>query len=338
MICIIIFSFIFNPLFAIEIFIAPISYIDSREEKVISRIEISKELANEAERYLYRKEIFLKEIKNAEINAPVSMIDAIKVSREEKAEYLLYGFVEKKEYTYRGEIKLLDYEKREISTVFYSSDDLENYERLIKDLSYKIVTYFDMIFDLKLAEEEPGKLRLSVPISLGYWSYISSDWMNTVTGTGAVSTGLDLITNDKIFPNFKHKTYLSWNLNIEYRYGIGKDEVELSGLHIINLSMPLRVHIESLSKEDGIFLGFGFLYEFDIANIEEKYAGDKRSLYTHIGILGSFGYQWKLNEKIRICFDNIIEVGFQERVMVSFSPRIRALYCIYTKEVTDKWK
>jgi len=326
------------PLFALEISIAPISYIDGKEEKVISRIEISKDIASRAEQQLYGKKIFVKEIKNKEVNAPVSMIDAIKVSREERSEYLLYGYVEKKEYTYKAEIRFLDFEKKEIKKIFYSSDDIENYERLIKDISYKIVLYLDSIFDLGLTEEKPGKLILSIPFSLGYWSYLSSQWMNTITGTGVISTGLDLITNDKTFPNLKHKTYLSCSLNIEYRYGLGKDDVELKDMHIISLSLPIRMHIESLSKEEGIFLGFGFSYEYDIANLEEMYAGDKRSLYTHIGIMGSFGYQWRVNKKLRIAFDNIIDVGFQEHPMLSFSPRIKMLYCIYTKEVADKWK
>jgi len=342
-ICIIIFSLIAitivaTPLFALEIYIAPISYIDAKGERVIPKIEISKEIAREAEKYLYGKNLFVKEIKNKELNAPVSMIDAIKASKEERAEYLLYGFVEKKEYTYRAEIRFLDFEKREIKKIFYSSDDIESYERLIKDLSYKIVSYLDTVFALGITEEKPGKLILSIPFSLGYWSYLSSQWMNTVTGTGAISTGFDLITNDRTFPNLKHKTYLSWNLNIEYCYGIGKDDVELKNMHIVSLSFPIRIHIESLSKEEGIFLGFGFLYEFDIANLEKTYGEAGRSLYTHIGVLGSFGYQWRLNERIRIAFDNIIDVGFQEHLMVSFSPRIRMLYCIYTKEITNKWK
>jgi hypothetical protein len=266
------------------------------------------------------------------------MIDAIKVSKEEKAEYLLYGFVEKKEYTYRAEIRLLDFEKREIRKIFYSSDDVENYERVIKDLSYKIVSYLDAIFALRIEEEKPGKLILSVPVSLGYWSYLSSEWMNTAIGTGAISTGLDLITNDRAFPNFKHKTYLAWGANLEYRYGVGKEDVELKGMHIISLGFPVRVHIESLSKEDGIFLGVGFYYEFDIANIEEKYRESKNSLYTHVGIMGSFGYQWRFNEKIKIAFDNIVDMGLQNPLMVSFSPRVRMLYSIYTKDRADKWK
>ena len=333
---ILLFIFAGSSLFALEIYVAPISFIE--DEKVFSKIEISKDIAREAEAYLHGKELFFKEIKNKGLNAPVAMIDAIKVSKEEKAEYLLYGFVEKREYTYRAEIRLLDFDKKEIRKIFYSADDIENYERVIKDLGYKIVSYLDALFALGVEEEKPGKLILSVPVSLGYWSYISSGWMNTATGTGAVSTGLDLITNDRAFRNFKHKTYLSWSLNLEYRYGIGKEDVELKGMHIITLGFPIRVHIDNLSKEDGVFFGFGFFYELDIANIEETYGESKSSLYTHLGLMVSVGYQWQLNEKIKIAFDNIVDIGLQSPSMVSFSPRIRMLYSFYVKERTNKWK
>ena len=323
---------------ALEIYIAPITYIDTKEETVISRMEISKEMRTETEKILYGKKIFLKEIRNEELNAPVSIIDAIKVSRDERADYLLYGFIEKKEYIYSAEIRFLDFGKRAISKIFYSTDDIENYERLIKDLSCKIVSYLDTIFDFGLREEKSGKFILSIPLSFGYWSYLSSDWRNTITGTGSISTGLNLITNDRRIYSLNHRSYLSWNLNIEYRYGIGKDDVELKDMHILTLSFPIRVHVESLSKEGGIFFGFGFLYDFNLANIEETYIGDKQTLYTHMGALGSFGYQGRISKRMRIAFDNIVDIGFQSRPMISYSPRIRMLYCIYTKEIINKWK
>ena len=335
---VIIIIFLIGPLFAVEIYVAPISYIDVKEEKVSTSIEIAKEISKECENYLLGKKVLLIEIRNEEINAPTSVLEAIKVSKEEKGDYLLYGYVEKKEYTYRAEIRFLDYEKREIRKIFYSSDDIENYERLIKDISYKIVTYLDNIFDLKIAEEKSGKRIFSIPISAGYFTYIASDWMNSVTGTVAVSSGFDLITNDRTFSHLKQKAYLSWNLNIEWRYGIGKEKVELKELNILSISFPVRVHIESIPKEEGIFFGFGFLYEFDLAKIEETYIGEKKYLYDHIGVVGSFGYQRRVSEKIRIAFDNIIDVGFQDHLMVSYSPRIRILYSVYTKEITNKWK
>ena len=333
---ILLFIFRISSLFALEIYIAPISFIDGGE--VVSKIEISNAIAREAEAYLYGKKLIFEEVKNKELNAPVSMIDAIKVSKEEMADYLLYGFIEKKEYAYRAEIRLLDFEKREIIKIFYSSDDIENYERVIKDLSYKIVSYLDEIFTLGIKEEKPGKFILSIPISFGYWSYLSPEWINTVRGTGAASTGFDLIANDNAFQNIKRKTYLSCGLNLEYRYGIGKENVELKDIRIISLGFPIRIHIESLLNENGVIFGFGFFYEVDLANIEEMYGENKRSLYTHLGFMGSFGYQWRLSKNLKIALDNIVDIGLQNPLMVSFSPRMRFLYSIYTKERTNKWK
>ena len=333
---ILLFIFGIPSLFALEIYVAPISFIE--EEKVLSKIEIASAIAREAGAYLSGNKLFFGEVKNQEQNAPVSMIDAIKVSKEERADYLLYGFVEKKEYTYRAEIRLLDFEKREIIKIFYSSDDIENYERVIKDISYKIVSYLDDLFALGIKEEKQGNLILSIPISFGYWSYISSEWKDTVTGTGAVSTGFDLIPNDRGLQNFKHKTYLSCGLNLEYRYGIGKENIELKDMRIITLGFPIRVHIESPSKEHGVIFGFGFFYEVDLVNIEEIYGENKSSLFTHIGVMGSIGYQWRLSKRIRIAVDNVVDLGFQNPPMVSFSPRIRILSSIYIKERTNKWK
>ncbi|MCL2293351.1 MAG: hypothetical protein FWC36_00560 [Spirochaetes bacterium] len=333
-----IFIFALLPAFGLEIYIAPISFIDSRTDRVSSSIEIPRDIARESERYLTGKKVFFRYIRNREINAPVSVIDAITLSRLERAEYLLYGFVERREYTYRAELRLLDFERREIIRIFYSADDINNYERLIRDLSYKIVTYLDNVFALGVLDDEPGRFSLSVPVSLGYWSYISSGWINTATGTFAFSAGLDLITNDRAFSDFKNKTYLAWGFNVEYRYGIGKHDAELQGLHIIILSLPVRVHIESLSKEDGLFFGFGLLYEFNIANVEEMYANKKRYLFSHMGMLGSVGYQWRLNDKIRVSFDNLVTVSFLNPPMISFSPRISFLYCVYSREAVNKWK
>ncbi|MCL2793555.1 MAG: hypothetical protein FWD87_10765 [Spirochaetaceae bacterium] len=337
-ISIVIFSFIVSPLFALEIHIAPISFIDTIEERVFSRREIAREIASGTEKYLEGKNVFFREIRNQEVNAPVSVIDAINVGGKERVEYLLYGFIEKRAHTYRAEVKLLDFENRRIRKIFYSSDDIENYERLIKDLSYKIVSYFDSVFAFGIAAEEPGRLMLSIPLSFGYWNCLNPEWMNAVIGTGAVSTGINLITNDRRFSNLKQRAYLSWNLNIEYRYGIGKEDVELEDVHIASLSFPIRVHIESLSREGGFFFGVGLQYEFYIANIEETYAEANRFLYTHMGVLGTFGYQRRISKRMRMAFDNIVDVGFREHPMISYSPRIRMLYCIYAKERTDKWR
>jgi hypothetical protein len=322
---------------ALQIHIAPFAYIDETEDRVIQRTSIHVDFLRELQGIETGPEVQFTQLRFFDINAPQSIIDAVKVCREEHADYLLYGYVSKKDYTLTAEIKLLEYESRSILQLFYAVDDHEHYERLIHDAAYKILAYIDDTFHLETLEKKPIHSWFTAPVTLGYWTPLERKWTDLLAGTIALDGGIRYVPTDRLFTAYGINFYLSYEGSLGYRLGIGDPNAYRAFANSIRFTIPLvRLHAK-ITEQHNIFAGFGLLYSLDLMPFQELYAEEETKIYNTFGLVWSLGYSYSLNDKYRLLFDNQFDVRFFDTPMASYSLKLGIDILVKKKEVLQKW-
>jgi hypothetical protein len=269
-------------------------------------------------------------------NPPQSLSEAIRVCQNEHANYLLYGFISYRDYTIYSEIKFLSYEQRAVTHVFYAVDDLDNLDRLIEDLTIKILSFIEDSFNLQILEKESRYTEWWLPGSLGYWTPIGHDWTKLIIGTGLFNGGIRFVPTDRLFVWKGMAFYLSAGFEVSYQFGLGNPDRYKAYDHILSGHIPIRMHMK-LNEQHSVSFGAGFLYTFDLLQMEAPYEDSALTPYRAMGISGILGYEFKLRDTISLIFDNQAEVHFYERPIFTYSPRIGVSYRFSSREVVKKW-
>jgi hypothetical protein len=321
---------------ALEIHIAPVLYVDevAGERKDSGRVQ--RDLMNYLGKIETGYQLGFKAVGGGRINPPESLLDAITVSRDEKADYLLYGYVTRSSYTFQAEIRLLDYEGRQIKQNFYGMDDPEHYERLIADISQKILSYLGDVFNVRIYVEKPSFTRILTPAAVGYWTPMSSDWTRYLIGTVNISAGFSIIPSDNCFVIKGKSFYFSTGLDAAYRLGVGNPDSYESFDHSLYLILPVNLHMV-LAERHHIFTGLGFIYFLDFFNITQKYTDSNTFIYNNMGLHIDFGYQFFLKENLIFCVKNNFDFQFADKSLISYSPGFGLSFMIYEREIKKKW-
>jgi hypothetical protein len=321
---------------ALQVHVAPISYINEQEPEVITHPYIQEDLLRELHGYELGLVLRFSPLTDLAIRSPQSTLDAIKVCRAEKAEYLLYGYVASKEYTITAEIKLFEYESRSVIQFFYAVDDPEHYKRMIQDLAGKIMEYLDTAMHLVALQPQIAYSHIIIPASLGYWTPINGDWTDLILGTFTVTGGMRFIPNDRLFTAWGKVWYLSLGVDLSYKFGIGNPNAYKAYYHEVTATSPVRLHLK-LDEQQRLSFGLGPVYAFSILNIQEPYKDMETNLYSSLGFMASFGYEFQLSDRIALFFDNQFEMQFYQTSMALYTPRIGIQYAYWKKEVVKKW-
>ena len=326
-------------IFATEVAVAPILAIDRVGDKKAVSVRVQHDLVAEIERYNLGSALKVVTIHDSKINAPQSVKDATAVAHNEKAEYLLYGFVTQDEYTIQATLNLFDANAGVNVAAFYGSDDVQHYDRIMLDLAAKILSYFDeSLHTFDFLDTEPEQMsRFSIPVAIGYWTPITSKWAKLVIGTGSVSAGVSLIPNDCLFISDGNIYYASVALDITYRYGIANPAIQTGSLNSFSFGFPILLH-RRLNNKQGMFAGLGPIYSLEIFRHQEKYSEPVTHINNDFGMVLSIGYQYDMDNGLRLLFDSRIDVRFYNEAMISWSPRLGIDYAFMKEKVPKKWK
>jgi len=318
------------------VYVAPFFNINEIDNTVDGQSEIHKDLQRELKKTDTEFDLQFLLTTNS-INPPQSVIDAVQVSRSERADFLLYGKITKTLDTYYAEIKLFDYEKRTVINHFYSVDDHDNYQRMMGDMALKIVNYFEKEFNTAINRLEPKQYEFWAPFDIGYWMFLGDEWPDLLMGVAAVSAGLDFVPNNRLFMMKGKPFYVSTGIIAGYRYGMGnKEEAYEAGYHVITVKGRLRLHA-SLHPQHSLYTGIGVSYSFDILQAREPYLPVKDRTYDTFGTEAELGYEFKATPRLAITLGNIIEWRFIEPMMLSYSARIGVKWMFFSREVVKKW-
>ena len=323
-------------LYSLDIFVAPVMHIDESENLQRNTVMVQGDLLRSLRQAEAGMELNFFALSDKRINPPVSITEAVSVCRNERADYLLYGYITKKTYTVEAEIRLFDYGERSIRQVFYSMDDSKNYERVISDLSAKIHAYISKTFNLNILTDSPSYAHLALPVGAGYWTPMSPQWTSLMIGTVKGNTGFTLIPNDRCFTVMGKAFYFSLGLELAYRLGLNKPDVYKAWYHSMIFSFPVRMHM-GLWERHQVYIGAAFNYFVDILDAALKYREKENLVYNNPGFNLRFGYQFILTPKLVLYFNNSFDFLFIEKPLIAYSPGLGAEIRFYSKELKQKW-
>ena len=333
----IVFIFVLTgSLHAMDVYVAPFMYINEVDDIVDQQSDIHNDLYRELNKIETGIDLqFL--LTRSRMNPPQSVLDAVRVCRDERIDFLLYGYIAKRVYNYFAEIRLYDYEMRAVINNFYAVDDHDGYQRMLEDMALKIINYIDDEFNLDIIHEEPTYYELWFPFDVGYWTAIGREWTDLLLGVAAVSAGIDFIPTDQLFIMFGKSFYPSLGINVGYRFGMGNKEVAYeAAYHVFTVKGRGRFHV-NLHPQHSVYTGIGVSYSLDTLQAHEHYLEVKDRLYNTVGVEAELGYQFKISPASAFTFGNIIEWRFFEPEMMSYSARIGVKWMFYSREVVKKW-
>jgi len=322
--------------FGLEVYVAPLLYIDETAEFSRNTEIVQSDLLNALWAVETGVVLQFDNLKDNRINPPQSLTDAVTVCRNERVEYLLYGYVTRREHNVQAEIRLFDYANRQIKQSFFGMDDSAHYERLINDIALKIIVFIQETFNFDIIREYIGMTRLTIPVSVGYWTPMAQDWVEMMLGTVAAGTGLEFIPKDNLFVFRGKLGYLSTGIDIKYRFGIGNPVRYEAYNNTLYFTMPIRLHV-SLTRQHEIFVGLGFVYFLELFSMADKYDEMQNYVYNNFGLNISFGYRFAFNRTLSIFFRNDFDFLFNEQSLITYAPIIGMNICIYEKRAKQEW-
>jgi len=322
--------------FGLDIYVAPLLYIDETAENSRDTNRVQTDLLTALWSVETGVELEFDRLKDNRINAPQSLTEAVTVCRNERIEYLLYGYVTRREHSIQAEIRLFDYVNRRVLKSFFGMDDSTNYERLINDISKKILVFIGETFNLRILQEEIKMTRLAIPAFLGYWTPMEKDWVEMMLGTFALGSGLEFIPENNIFIIRGKSFYLSTGLEIKYRFGVGNPGRYEAFNNTLYFMMPVRLNA-LLANQHEVFFGLGFVYFLEMFSMTDKYDEKRNYVYNNVGLNICIGYRFAFNQKNSLFFRNDFDFLFNERSLITYTPVIGMSILIYEKEVKRKW-
>ena len=255
----------------------------------------------------------------AQIKTVRSSYDALKVCKEEKIEYLLYGWIKKGEHTYEGELRIFDGEGRKNIYTVYEKDGAAEYEAFIRNISGKVVGKLRELFYLPAEGNDETHSKINVQAEIGYWTLMNKDLVKYLTGTISVGGGLEVIPKDVVFSWKKITMSFSIGFAADYRLAVSGKEAIKSSLHTMNIIGYTNMYL-NFRNAHRIYGKAGVLYDFDILTYTDKYAEKNTANSGAIGIVGGVGYKYGVSEKVGLIFESDFECIF------------------YKKKITGKYK
>ena len=269
----------------------------------------------------------------AQIKTVRSSYDALKVCKEEKIAYLLYGWIRKSEQTYEGEIRIFDGEGRKTIYTVYEKDGAEDYEAFIQNISRKVVRKLEELFYLPAEEKDETHSKINVQAEIGYWTFMNRDWFKYLTGTISVGGGLEVIPNDGAVLTKKMNLYFSIGFAADYRLAVSGKGAVKSYLHNVNIAGYMNTYLH-FRNDHRIYGKTGVFYDFDILSYSDKYADGKVSHSGAVGMVFGLGYKYGINEKVRLLFENDFECIFYKKVMGKYKGTFGVEVEVFKKEHT----
>ena len=271
-------SGIASLVFAIEFTVAPLYFIDETSERVMAQNNFHDRLLRELGSAVTGTQLRFRSAGSFRYNPPQSVGDAIVFCRDEQVNYLIYGFIVRKDQTIQGELRLLDYERREVIAHFFAMDSRDREDELIKNLADKLFRFVKETYNIIVIPDPPAFTHIQFPVSLGYWQPVDKNWIKLIFGLIRIDGGIQIIPSDNVFTARGYAHYFSLGVDISYRLGVGNYYPAWD--HGFTFSFPLLLH-RQLNERHEIYTGFGLMYSFDILYIKKPYEDPVTENYSN---------------------------------------------------------
>mgnify|MGYP000846734442 CR=1 FL=1 len=318
------FLLFFSFLFAEKIVIAPIVTYDVKGYKIKEKKEPYEILYEKLHSFWFEGLLKFEMIKKDEFEEVLTVLDAEKVCNVKNEGYLLYGYIQKNDTSWYGNIKLYSTAHKKIIKDFFASDELLQYERFIEVLSENIL--FGIMEVLGIEErrkktQEMSVFKIDLPISVFYWNPLDNYWSDVYTGIVGGSIGLEFFPPQKNIEMNLFRLKLSGKLDFEYAFAKGKTNNYPLNLHTLKI-ISLFIMRFDLDKIHTICLGIGSFYEIDFLLVREKYKSETFYFQNMFGLSFPIRYEFSMNEKVSLGAGIGLDFHLSENSYVSIKPQV----------------
>lgn len=317
-------SFFMCRIFSSEMILTPLVVYDISGNKIDLDENPAETIYKQLKTHWFEGLLKFSYLSDQETGFVYTLMDANALCVSNKKDYLFYGYIQKNEGNWLGNVKLYDAAKKKVIREFYSSDDIEHYGRFIENLKNNIVDGLMNIAGLSnddLIEEKIRPAELKIPISVYYWSPIDKVWDRVLMGVVGANIGLEFYPSQK---NVVYRSKLidfSILLKFEYDYGKNQKDTYPLNLNTVKVGLPVIFHLHNNTRNT-LYTGFGINYGVEMLNYIPKYE-DERFLYQNT-ISGEIiaGYEYNLNRYLNLFSEVSVDIRIWHGNFVSVKPTL----------------
>lgn len=236
-------------------------------------------------------------------------LDANRLCAAENVSYALFGYIQKKNSYWFGNVKMYDYRAKKVVKEWFSSDELAKYERFLERLSQSIVNGIEEVTGLSKGDAMADGIRpfeMTLPVSFFYWTPLDTKWSSALFGIAGGKIGLEIYLP---LPEIVLKSVLldfSVRLDFGYAYAREADGMYPLQYNAFSVMLPLCAHFH-FNKKNALYLGAGAYYEVELLYVTPKYESRQFYYQKILGLEGFVGYEIRtggvMNFFAEVCVD-----------------------------------
>lgn len=182
---------------------------------------------------------------------PKSILEVRTLCSDEDIDFLLYGYIKSDEYSHDMELKLYDHSSGKTQRVFYSKNNVDNYNDLILTMADRVIDY--LYNDLGLVQEKVlnNEGFITHEYGLGYWFPLNS-YSESTLSLVMVHAGFSFYPKEQLFDFYNMGVTSGFGLTLDYSIGMNKKEYESFVLHGFKIGIPGYLRV--LHSQRNIFI------------------------------------------------------------------------------------
>lgn len=317
-------TFLMVKVFASEIVLTPLVSYDSFGNKIDMDENPAEAIYKSLEQHWFEGMIKFSYLSETQTGVVYTLMDANVICVSEKKDCIFYGYVQKNEGNWFANVKLYDASKKKVIREFYSSDDIDHYQRFLDHLTSNIIDGLMSITGLskdELLDKNMRPTELKIPVSGFYWTPVDGDWNKVIMGVAGAKLGFEFFPSQKQVLFSSNLLDFSIMLKFEYNYGKNPNSSYPLTLNTVKVGLPVIFHIHTDTKNT-LYTGFGINYGIEMLNYIPKYEEEKY-LYQNI-ISGEFtaGYEFNISRFLNMFSELAVDIHFGQGGFITVKPTL----------------
>lgn len=313
------------------VFFSSVIVYDGENKNIKSEIDPSERIYSLLSNQLADGIVKVKLLNPEKVGEVYTILDANRVCETEKGAYILFGFVQKNENNWFGNIKLYNDNLKKVTRQFFASDEINSYERFINTLSKNILNGIEEEMGIKVKNGEYSDIRapeIKIPLSAFYWMPVNSDWSDKMLAIAGGNIGLEF------YPPIKKimlgQAMMDFSARVLFGYSYAKEQENSYPLnyHGISVGVPIICYL-NFNKHHSVYFGSGPYCEFELAAIKPKYEDEKFHYQNLYGIEVLSGYEVHINSIVSIFSETEFNFHLSKDGFVAFKQSLGTKFSIF---------
>ena len=264
-----------------------------------------------------------------------TVLDANKACSAGNFAFILYGFIQKNENSWYGNLKLYSASAKKIEKEFFAGDDISNLQRFISVLTQNLISGIYEITGLAASGQKSSDVvpfRINIPMEVFYWNPLGEKWNKVYTGIAGGTLGIDFIPPQKKLIISKHLIYFSLGMDFSYSFAIGKENSYSLNLHSVQVLTPVLFHVD-FNENHSVFIKAAPYYEMEFLDVVEKYEEEEFHFQNMAGVQVGFGYEFTAAKFLKFYAKTDFDFHFSKDNFCDVKVGLGAKFMIYNGRV-----